>query len=218
MTEEAGESPGEIRNIAERALVLQSYVLRRSWGALYAVWGSSMLVTIFISPIEADLELRIAINLVVSASALVAVLWTFKRARDTAEVRYAIFENTWSRPLGYRVLLPIWLAIYALVILTVFFFRPGVVYALLTVYAALAAYCYYALRLSFPLRLPKESIVALSSFAFATVASIALLPFLRGTEPYGILWAATIGLWLLAAVYARTRRPPMLSEGSTIER
>jgi hypothetical protein len=208
MTEEPGESPAEIRSIAERALALQWYVLRRSWGALYAIWASSMLVTIFFSPVEADLELRIAVNVVVSGSALVAVLWTFRRARGTAEVRYAIFDHEWSKPLGYRLLVPIWLAIYAVEILTVGFFRPAAVYAQLGVYALLVVYGYYALRLSFPRRLPAEGMIALSSLAFATLASLALLPFVRGTEPYGVIWAATIGLWLVAAAYARTRRPP----------
>jgi hypothetical protein len=218
MTEEPPESPGEIRSIAEKALALQSYVLRRSWGALYAVWASSMLVTIFVSPVEADLGLRIAINVVVSGSALAAVLWTFRRARDTAEVRYAIFDNAWSKPLGYRFLVPIWIAIYAVDILTVIFFRPGVVYVQLSVYALLVAYCYYALRLSFPDGFPAEGIIALSSLAFAALASIALLPFVSGTEPYGVLWATTIGLWLVAAAYARTRRPPRIPEGLTVER
>jgi hypothetical protein len=218
MTEEPVESPGEIRSIAEKALALQSYVLRRSWGALYAVWASSMLVTIFVSPVEADLELRIAINVVVSGSALVAVLWTFRRAGDTAEVRYALFDHAWSKPLGYRLLVPIWLAIYAVEIVTVIFFRPAAVYAQLGVYALLVAYCYYALRLSFPHRLPAEGIIALSSLAFAALGSIVLLPFVKGTEPYGVFWASTIGLWLVAAAYARTRRPPRMSEGLTIER
>jgi hypothetical protein len=34
MTEDVTVSPGEIKKIAERALVLQSYLLRRAWGVL----------------------------------------------------------------------------------------------------------------------------------------------------------------------------------------
>jgi len=211
-------SPGEIKTIAKKALALQSYILRRSWGAFYAIWACSIFLTHFISPFEADLELRVAINLVASGSALVAVLWTFRRARNTAEVRYAIFDPAWSRPMGYRVLLPLFLAIYALAILTVIFFLPWAAYAVFASYVALVAYFYYALRLSFPVRLPIEGIIALSSAAFAALASIALLPFMKDIEPYGVLWGATIGLWLVAAAYARTRRPPRLSEGLTIER
>lgn len=212
MAEEAAVSPREIKKIAERALVLQSYLLRRAWAVLYAALSLAMFVTIFVTPSEPTIAIRFVVNIAASGTALIAILWEFKRARNTAEIRNAIVDRRWSKPLGYRVLLPLWVAIYAILILTVIFLRPQAVSVILVIYAALAVSVYYALRLSFPLRLPPEGIVALSSLAVAAMGSIAFLPFVRDSAPYAILWGATIALWLLAAAYARTRPPPAPTE------
>jgi len=37
--------------IAENALQLQRFLLRRAWGVLYAAWAVSMFITIFAAPI-----------------------------------------------------------------------------------------------------------------------------------------------------------------------
>jgi hypothetical protein len=82
---EAAVSPREIKKIAERALVLQSYLLRRAWGVPYAAWSLAMFVTVFVSPSEPNIALRIVVNMAASGTALVAILWEFKRSCDTAE-------------------------------------------------------------------------------------------------------------------------------------
>ena len=162
---------------------------------------------------ESTIVLRIVVNMVASGTAFIAILWAFKRARDTAEIRNAMVDRRWSRPLGYRVVVPAWVAIYAILILTVIFFRPQAVSVILVVYAVLAAYLYYALRLSFPLKLPPEGIVALSSLVITTGGSILLLSVLaRDPAPFGILWISTVAVWLVAAAYARTRSPPGSTE------
>ena len=181
-------------------------------GVLYAALSLAMFVTIFVTPSEPTIAIRFVVNIAASGTALIAILWEFKRARNTAEIRNAIVDRRWSKPLGYRVLLPLWVAIYAILILTVIFLRPQAVSVILVIYAALAVSVYYALRLSFPLRLPPEGIVALSSLAVAAMGSIAFLPFVRDSAPYAILWGATIAALALAAVYARTRPPPAPTE------
>jgi len=212
MARESAASPIEIKKIAERALLLQSYLLRRAWGVPYAAWSLALFVTVFVSPSEPDVALRLIVDIAVSGTALVAVLWEFRRARDTADVRNAIINVRRSKPLGYRVLLPTWVTIYAIAILTVIFFRPQAVLVLVAVYGTLAAYFYYSLRMSFPLRLPPEGKIALSSLAVAAIVSVGLLPLLGHPAPYGILWGMIVALWGFASAYARTRRPPAPTE------
>jgi hypothetical protein len=222
MSDEVVVSPREVKDVAERALVLQSYLLRRSWGVLYLALSASMFVSIFLVPAlfgplglssESPLILKLGTSMTASGAAVIAILWTFKRTRDSAEIRNTLNEGRWSRPLGYRVVVPLWVAIYTALILILVFFEPLAAAADLFVHAALAVYLYYALRLSFPLKLPTESIVALAFLVVATIASIALLPFVRDTAPYGILWGSTIVVWLAAARYARTRPVPGAMEG-----
>jgi hypothetical protein len=120
MAEDATVSPREIKKIAERALVLQSHLLRRAWGALYAALSFSMFVSIFVSPTvsvpsfssEATIILRFALNMAASGTASIAILWKFKRVRDTAEIRSAIVDRRWSEPLGHRFVVSEWIAIY----------------------------------------------------------------------------------------------------------
>jgi len=212
MAREGGVPPAEIKKMAERALVLQSYLLRKAWGVPYAAWSLAIFVTVFVSPFEPDIALRIIVDIGVSGTALVAILWEFKRARDTAQVRNSVVNRRSSKPPGYRVLLPTWMTIYAVAILTVVFFRPQAVLVLLAVYGALAAYFYYSLRMAFPLRLPPEGKVALSSLAVAAIVSVGLLPLLRDPAPYGIIWGMVVALWGFATAYARTRRPPAPTE------
>ena len=212
MAREAAVLPTEIKKIAERALVLQSYLLRRAWGVPYAAWSLTMFVTIFVSPIEPNFDLRFIVDIAASGTTLVAILWEFRRARSTVEVRNALENRRWSKPLGYRLLLPMWVTVYAIAILTVVFFRPQAVVVLLAVYGALAAYFYYSLRVAFPLRLPPEGKVALSSLAVAAIVSVGLLPFLSHPAPYAILWGMIVALWGFASAYARTKRPPAPTE------
>lgn len=179
-------SPREVEKIAERALVLQSYLLRRAWGALYATLSLAMFVTIFVSPVvgylglssESTLVLHLAVNLAASAIASPR-FFDSSRVHDTAEIRDAIVDKRRSKPLGYRVLSPTWVAIYAILILTVAFFRPQAVWVILAVYLFVAAYMLYSLRLSFPLKLPAEGIVVVAP-GHRGWGSLALLPFFAG--------------------------------------
>jgi hypothetical protein len=85
---------------------------------------------------------------------------------------------------------------------------------ILAVFVVLVAYLCYALRLSFPLRLPLEGIVALSALALTVAGSIVLLAYGGGDAGYAILWGSTIVIWLLAAAYARRRPLPEPVEDS----
>ena len=50
-------SPVEIREITDRALRIQRFLLRRAWGVVYAALSISMFMTVFGTPIAARLGL-----------------------------------------------------------------------------------------------------------------------------------------------------------------
>ena len=92
MADEIAGSPLEIREVAQRALVLQRYLLRRAWGVPYATWSVAIFLTNFGAPFEALLGLsvveRIAVSTLASGAALAitsmkagqAAMWAYWQA------------------------------------------------------------------------------------------------------------------------------------------
>jgi hypothetical protein len=209
--------------VAESALQLQRFLLRRAWGVLYAAWAVSIFMTLFAIPIvvallrvsaEFTVPAEIVLGLLSSGAAVVVTLRAFKLVRETAEIRDLITKGTWeARFLVNSVLVPVWVTIYVVFISSIFLFGPKqVVFLLVIIYAAIAASFSYGLRLSFPQNLPVEGTAALSSFGIANAGSIITFLFVRTPIIYGILWGFTIAVLLLCAWYARTRRPPIVVE------
>jgi hypothetical protein len=178
-------------------------------------WFVTMFVTSGLSlSSEGSLILKLVVNIAASGTALIVILRTFRRARYTAEISNLVIDRRWAGPFGYRVMMPMWTGAYAVAILTVTFFRAEAAPVILAVFVVLVAYLCYALRLSFPLRLPLEGIVALSALALTVAGSIVLLAYGGGDAGYAILWGSTIVIWLLAAAYARRRPLPEPVEDS----
>jgi hypothetical protein len=217
LPEEIAGSPLEIREVAERALVLQRYLLRRAWATLFATWSVAIFLTNFGAPFEALLGLsvleRIAVSTLASGAALTITLRAFRRVRDTAEVRRLVTDGKWRRVLGYRVLLPLWVAVYATLFFLILLFRvqedPFVLVLFVHVaYAVFWAFMYYALGLSFERKMPAEGIAVLTSFGVATAGSILNDLSLRISGVYALLWGATIVVWVVSAYYARRQPVP----------
>jgi len=217
LPEATAESPLEIREVAERALVLQRYLLRRAWGVLFATWSVAIFLTNFGGLFEALLGLsvveRIAVSTLASAAALTITLLAFKRVRDTAEIRRLVNEGKWRRVLGYQVLLPLWVAVYVILFILILLFRVQEDLFVLVLfvhgaYAVFWAFMYYALGLSFERKMPAEGIAVLSSFGVATAGSILNDLSLRIPGVYALLWGATIVVWVVSAFYARRQPVP----------
>lgn len=210
MAEEIAGSPLEIRQVAERALVLQRYLLRRAWGVGYAAWSVWLFWAVFGSLISAWLRIsvdgRVLVGVLASGAALAVTLRAFRRVRDTVKIRNQLIEGRWRRIFGFRLLVPAWVATFAITALLVFAFRLSdfllAVYVL-SVYVALWAFLYYALRLSFYRRLPGEGIAVLLSLGAATVGSITVLALGLNDAVIGILWGMTLVTWVASAVYTR---------------
>jgi hypothetical protein len=212
-----GETPSlvEIREITNRALRIQHFLLRRAWGVLYAALSISMFATIFWTPIAGRLGLSgsaivplIIVHMLISGAAVVVILLAFRRIRDTAEIRRIVAASKWNKVLGYRYIVSIWVAIYAIVIASLIFTSAISGLLLLVIYVAVWGYFYYALRLSFPHRLPSEGIAALSSLGIAVVGSIVVVLFFPEIRSIiAILWGVNILVWITVAVYSRALRP-----------
>jgi predicted ABC-type exoprotein transport system permease subunit len=213
-------SHDDTKRVVQRAILLNEYLLRRAWGVLYLALSLSTFLSIFGTPIINSLESiglasTIAVDMAASGCGIVAILWAFKRVRNTAEITHPEGDRAWSRLLGYRYLVPVWIAIDALVILTIALARAQVPLVVLLIHLGVAVYLYYALSLSFSKKIPGEAIIAIGSLSLSSVASIALLSIVTSPGPYALIWGATIAVWISSGVFARTRPIPEFVEERT---
>jgi len=154
-------------------------------------------------------------DMTASGCSLIAILWAFKRVRYTAEITQPEGNRAWARLLGYRFIVPLWIAINGIVIMTIAFASGRVSLVVLLIHLGLAVYLYYALRLSFSKRIPGDAVITIVSLSLSSIASIALLSITTRPGPYALLWGATIVVWILSGIYARTRPIPEFEEERT---
>src|SRR5579864_2700145 len=170
----------EMRRAVKQAILLNEYLLRRAWGVLYIVLALSMFLSIFGVPIlevakSFGVPSSLAVDMTASGCGIIVILWAFKRVRNTAEITRPEGDIAWSRLLGYRFLIPLWIAINGIVIMTIAFASGRASLVVLLIHLGLAVYLYYALRLSFSKKIPGEAFVAIGSLSLSSIASIALL-------------------------------------------
>ena len=210
----------EVRGAVRKAILLNEYLLRRAWGVLYLALSVSMFLSIFGGPIIDSLvsigfASMIAMDMTASGCGIIAILWAFKRVRNSADITHPEGDRTWSTLLGYRFVVPLWIAINGLVILTIVLARVQVPLVDLLIHLGVAVYLYYALRLSFSKKIPGEAVIAIGSLSLSSVASLALLSLTTIPGPHALLWLSTIVAWIFSAVYARTRPIPEFEEEPT---
>ncbi|MGI0090159.1 MAG: hypothetical protein ACREBS_00475 [Nitrososphaerales archaeon] len=216
----ADVSRDEVMRAVRKAILLNKYLLRRAWGILYLVLSLSMFLSIFGSPIieslgVANLLGALVMDMIASGCGLVAILWAFKRVRNAAEITHSEGDRAWSRLLGYRFLVPLWIAINGILILTIVLATSRLSLVDLLLHLGLAVYLYYAMTLSFSKRFPAEAVIAIASLSLSSIASIALLSIITSPGPYALLWGATIVAWIFSGIYARTRPIPEFEEERT---
>jgi hypothetical protein len=213
-------SRDEVRRAVKRAIRLNEYLLRRAWGILFLAFSLSMFLSTFGTPIIDSVEsigvaITLPVNVTASGCGIVAILWAFKRVRNSAEITHPEGDRAWSSLLGYRFLVPLWIAIEAVAILTVAFASSRAPLVLFLIHLGLAVYMYYALRLSFSEKIPREAVIAIGSLSLSSIASIALLSITTNPGSYVLLSGATIVLWIFSGIYARTRPIPEFEEERT---
>jgi uncharacterized membrane protein YGL010W len=217
---EADVSRDDLKRAVKQAILLNEYLLRRAWGILYIVLAFSMFVSIFgVAILDVARSFGVLGSIVTamtaSGSGLIVVLWTFKRVTYAAEITHFEDVPAWSRLLGYRLLVPLWIVTNGAMILTAVLARAELSLAFFLIHLGLAVYLYYALTLSFSKGIPREAVIAIGSLSLTNVASIALLSVSVGAGIYGLLWGATIVAWVSSGAFARTRPVPEFVEERT---
>ena len=218
--EAADVSRDDMKSAVNRAILLNEYLLRRAWGVLFIVVALSMFLSIFgvaILQVAKSFGIPGSITFAVTASGcgLVVVLWTFKRVRYAAEITRPEGDPAWSRLLGYRLLVPLWVVTNAASVSTVVLASTLLPMVFFLIHLGLAAYLYYALRLSFSKNIPGEANIAIGSLSLCSIASLALLSVSTGAGPYALLWGATIVAWISCGVFAHSRPIPEFEEERT---
>jgi len=213
-------SRDDTKRAVRQAIFLNEYLLRRAWGILFLSLALSIFISSFGSPIIDSLgsigvASTLPIDMAASGCAIIAILWAFERVRNGADITHLEGDRAWSRLLGYRFVVPLWIATNAVVILTIALDVSRVPLVLFLIRLGLAAYLYYALRISFSKKIPGEALIAIGSLSLSSVASIALLSVVTSPGPIAILWGGTVAAWLFSGVFARSRAIPEFVEERT---
>lgn len=213
-------SGDDAKRAVRQAILLNEYLLRRAWGVLFIVLALSMFFSIFgVAILEVansfGVTSLITITVTATGSGLIVILWAFKRVSYAADITHSEDVPAWSRFLGYRLVVPLWIVANGVAIVTVVLARGELSLVFFLEHLGLSVYLYYVLRLSFSRRIPGEALIAIGSLSLCSVASIALLSIVSGPGPYAILWGATIVAWILSGVFARTRSVPEFDQEHT---
>lgn len=220
---ESGEADvlhADTRRAVRQAILLNEHLLRRAWGVLFIVIAFSMFLSIFgVAILEVaksfGVQGSIALAMTGTGLGLIVILWTFKRVRFAVELTHPEGDPPWARLLGYQLLAPLWIGANAVMAMTVALAAPLLPSVFSLTHLGLAAYAYYAVRLSYSKKIPLEAMFAVGSLSLCSIATLVLLPFVRIAGPYALLWGATIVAWALSGAFARTRPIPEFDEERT---
>ena len=223
MVDDESLSPAQVRRIADQALNLQEYILRRAWGLAYGINAAIIAVVLFLPLVvraagfsEAyGLLPRILVNTAVSLVGDVVEIWVFKRILDTSRVTRAVKGSLWAKTMRPGAVLAIFGIYIAVLLGALVFLRPEFLVLLFALEAGLLPVFYLGLRVSFPSRLPVEGVVALGGFALATLGSLAISLLKPSPGGYGLLWTVALVGFLLAFVRARSAPRPVPPEVDT---
>jgi hypothetical protein len=213
--------PGQIKQAAERALVIERYILRRAWGLGYAVAAVeiasitilSLLFQILGLSSSYSLGARIVVNFSLSIAGLVVAIWVLKKAYDAMLVRREIAQSPWTRMFRSKWAAIVLIIYYLPVVLSIVFLRPEILIVIFGQLAVSAFPFFIALKVSFPERLPRESIAVLVAIVFCSVGNLILAILKVSVVPYMVaLLGALVAVFLLASAYAYRQKPPNVSE------
>jgi hypothetical protein len=217
-------SPEQIKQIAEKALVIERYILRRAWGLCYAIIGVEIALTLFFPFIfralgiasDNPLAFGIGINSAVSLAALALVAWILKKAYAAMLIRREIADSTWIRMFRRPELLAlVWVTYYVPIVAAIFFLRPDALAVDFGLLAMSVLPFYFVLKGSFPEQLPRENVAVLATLLVCSLGSFAVSILQAPPIFYIVFWVAMIAVSLWAFAYARKQKPPNQSEDQT---
>ncbi len=216
MAEDKAVSQEQVKQIAQRALVLEQYILRRAWGLCYAVVAveialivlSDVIFAIAGLPSDYSIIARLILNTAISILALAAAAWVFKRAYDAMLIRREIVDSLWAKLLRPSRIAMIWLIYYLPIFFVIIFLRPVAAEVLFVLQATSVVPFYFILKVSFPQRIPREGIAVLVTFLFCALGNLTLFLLKTNFIPYLAVWGILVVVSAIASAYAYRQKPP----------
>ena len=213
-------SPEQIKRIAEKALVIERYVLERAWGICYAAVAAEIVLIPFLPLIILVLGLSAGYFLVVAILANTAVsivgaamvAWIFKKAYNSMLVRREIVDSIWTKWLRPSWIVLVWTAYYLPILAAIFLLRQDFLVFRFGLLATTVIPLFFVLKGSFPERLPQESTAVVSALTIYTLGGFVVSLLKANAGFYLILWVIFLVVLILASAHARRRKPPISME------
>jgi len=215
-------SPEQIKRIAEKALLVERYVLERAWGLCYAAVAAEIVLIPFLPliilvlglPADYFLVVAIVANTAVSIVGAAMVAWVFKKAYNSMLVRREIVDSIWTRWLRPSWIVLVWVAYYLPILAAIFLLRHDFLVFRFGLLATTVFPLFFVLKGSFPERLPRESAVVVSALTIYTLGGFVVSLLKANAGFYLILWVIFLVVLISASAYARRRKPPISLEDS----
>ena len=213
-------SPEQIKRVAEKALVIEQYILERAWGLCYAAVAAEIVLITFLPSIILFLGLSahyflvvaIVVNTAVSIVGAAMIAWIFKKAYNSMLVRREIVDSIWTKLLRPSWIAVVWTAYYLPILAAIFLLPHEFLVFRFGLLATTVIPLFFALKGSFPERLPRESIAVLSALTIYTLGGFVVSLLKANVGFYLILWVIFLVVLILASAHARRRKPPISLE------
>ena len=213
-------SPEQIKRVAEKALVIERYILERAWGLCYAAVAAEIVLIPFLPLIVlffglSDgyfLVVAIVVNTAVSIVGAAMIALVFKKAYNSMLVRREIVDSIWTKLLRPSWIALVWTAYYLPILAAIFLLRQEFLVFRFGLLATTAFPLFFALKGSFPERLPRESIAVVSALTIYTLGGFVVSLLKANPGFYLILWVIFLVVLILASAHARRRKPPISLE------
>jgi hypothetical protein len=210
-------SLAELESIGKKALLFQSYVLRRAFGEYYAAWAVALFCFLLIPELVFSQFGYVlwAEACVFGADVAIGIVTTvftrrsFQKSARTAALRRTLRAN--ARGMGGRYTLFLWWGVFAALAALALLFSSIIAYSLLYgILLVIDLLLYTWLRRSFPDGIPGEGKLAVVTYGGGAVASF-VLSLLNGYSIFsGAPWAVVVAVWLFSSMYAFKRAPEEL--------
>ncbi len=215
-------SPEQIKRVAEKALVIEQYILERAWGLCYAAVAAEIVLIPFLPLIILFLGLSpgyflvvaIVVNTAVSIVGAAMIAWIFKKAYNSMLVRREIVDSIWTKLLRPLWIVLVWTAYYLPILAAIFLLRHDFLVFRFGLLATTVIPLFFVLKGSFPERLPRESVAVVSALTIYTLGGFVVALLKANAGFYLILWVIFLVVLILASAHARKRKPPISLEDS----
>ena len=213
-------SPEQIKQVAEKALVIERYILERAWGLCYAAVAAEVVLIPFLPLIILFLGLSagyfLVVGIVVNTAASIVgaamIALIFKKAYNSMLVRREIVNSIWTKLLKPSWIALVWTAYYLPILAAIFLLREEFLVFRFGLLATTVFPLFFSLKGSFPERLPRESIAVVLALTIYTLGGLVVSLLKANAGFYLILCVIFLVILILASAHARRRKPPIYLE------